>query len=158
MTVRRKGGVAMQEDCLIRIHTVQTMDGKQETLDITSHATLQGEEPDYTITYPDEGGELDGCVTQLHVKDGRCVTISREGAYETQMILEPSVRHISQHQTPFGSFMLGVSALQVQSNMKRNGGTLRFRYCTDVDMVPLGEFSFDIQLTKPEPSSAPAAQ
>ena len=125
----------MQQDCLIRIHTVQNMDGKQETLDITSHATLQGEEPDYIITYHDEGGELDGCVTQLRVKDGRSVTISREGAYETQMILEPNVRH-----------------------MKRNGGTLRFRYCTDVDMVPLGEFTFDIQLTKPGASAAPAAQ
>ena len=148
----------MQEDCLIQIHTVQNMEGKLETLDITSHATLQGEGADYTITYPDEGGELEGCITQLRVRDGRRVTISREGAYETEMVLEPNVRHISQHQTPFGSFMLGVSALQVQSDMKKNGGTLRFRYCTDVDMVPLGEFSFDIQLTKPERSAAPISQ
>ena len=142
---------------MIRIHTVQNVEGQKQTLDMTSRAALEGDERDYTITYLDEDGDLRS-TTRLHVEDGRCITISRDGSFESHMVLEQNVRHMSQHQTPYGAFMLGVSALQVQSDMKQSGGTLRFRYCTDVDMVPLGEFSFDIQLTKPERPAAPISQ
>ena len=92
------------------------------------------------------------------MENGRCVTISRDGAFESHMIVEKNVRHMSQHLTPYGAFMLGVSALQVDSDMKQSGGTLRFRYCTDVDMVPLGEISFDIRLTKCSQPPAPIQQ
>ena len=64
------------------------------------------------------------------------------------MIVEKNVRHISHHTTPYGSFSLGVSALAIDSKMKKNGGTLNFRYCTDIDMHPLGEIEFDITLEK----------
>ena len=138
----------LQEDYVIRIHTEQNVEGQKQTLEMTSRAALQGEGMDYTITYLDEDGDLKGCKTRLHVENGRCVTISRDGAFESHMIVEKNVRHMSQHLTPYGAFMLGVSALQVDSDIKPDGGFLRFRYCTDVDMVPLGEIFFDIRLTK----------
>ncbi len=146
----------MPEDYMIRIHTVQNVEGQKQTLDMTSRAALEGDEQDYTITYLDEDGDLRGSTTRLHVEDGRCITISRDGSFDSHMVLEQNVRHMSQHQTPYGAFMLGVSALQVRSDMNRSGGTLHFRYCTDVDMVPLGEISFDISLTRLEPTGAPA--
>lgn len=148
----------LQEDYVIRIHTEQNVEGQKQTLEMTSRAALQGEGMDYTITYLDEDGDLKGCKTRLHVENGRCVTISRDGAFESHMIVEKNVRHMSQHLTPYGAFMLGVSALQVDSDMKQSGGTLRFRYCTDVDMVPLGEISFDIRLTKCSQPPAPIQQ
>lgn len=144
----------MREDYIIHILTEQNVDGQKETLEMTSRAALQGEGMDYTITYLDEDGDLKGSTTRLHVENGKCVTIIRDGAYESHMIVEQNVRHMSQHLTPYGAFMLGVSALQVDSDIKKDGGTLRFRYCTDVDMVPLGEISFDIRLTRLEQSSA----
>jgi uncharacterized beta-barrel protein YwiB (DUF1934 family) len=141
---------------MIRIHTVQNVEGQKQTLDMTSRAALEGDAADYTITYLDEDGDLRGSTTRLRVENGRCVTISRDGSFESHMVVEQNVRHMSQHNTPYGAFMLGVSALQVQSDMNPNGGTLRFRYCTDVDLVPLGEISFDISLTRLEQAGAPA--
>ena len=143
---------------MIRIHTEQLMDGQKETLEMTSRAALQGEGMDYTITYLDEDGDLKGSTTSLHVENGRCITITRDGDYGSHMVIEQRVRHMSQHQTPYGSFMLGVSAQQIESDIKKSGGTLRFRYCTDVDMVPLGEISFDIRLTPLDRSSASSFQ
>ena len=148
----------LQEEYMIRIHTEQNVEGEKQTLDMTSRAALQGEGMDYTITYLDEDGDLKGSTTSLHVENGRCVTISRDGAYESHMIVEKSVRHMSQHLTPYGTFMLGVSALQVDSDIKKDGGFLRFRYCTDVDMVPSAEIFFDIRLTKLDHPPAPLMQ
>ena len=136
----------MKENYLIEIRSTQEVDGEREVLELTSRAALSGTGDDYVITYTDEDGDLAGTTTTLHVENGRRVTISRKGGYQSHMIIEERVRHISQHNTPYGSFMLGVSALQVQSDIQKNGGILHFRYCTDVDMVPLGEIDFQITL------------
>ena len=137
----------MQEDYLISIHTCQEVEGEKDIIDMTALASLRGDDDDYYITYTDEDGDLAGVKTTLHVENKSCITISREGSYNSHMIVEKNVRHISQHITPYGSFMLGVSALSVESKMKKDGGTLNFRYCTDIDMMPLGEIEFNITLT-----------
>ena len=138
----------MKDDYLITLHTVQETDGDRDIIEMTARASLRGEGDDYYITYTDEDGDLEGCVTTLHVENGSCITISRKGQCDSHMIVEKNVRHISHHITPYGSFSLGVSALAIDSKMKKNGGTLNFRYCTDIDMRPLGEIEFDITLEK----------
>ena len=144
LSKRRKP--ALKDDYLITLHTVQETDGDKDIIEMTARASLRGEGDDYYITYTDEDGDLEGCVTTLHVENGSCITISRNGSYNSHMIVEKNVRHISHHTTPYGSFSLGVSALNISSKMKRSGGTLDFRYCTDIDMHPLGEIQFNIKL------------
>lgn len=138
----------MKENFLITLHTVQETDGDKDVLDMTARASLKGEENDYYITYTDADGDFEGSQTTLHVENGSCITISRNGECNSHMIVEKDVRHISHHITPYGTFSLGVSALAIDSKMKKNGGTLNFRYCTDIDMHPLGEIEFDITLEK----------
>ncbi len=142
----RKEQSDLKENYLITMHTVQETEGEKDVLEMTARASFKGDGDDYYITYTDEDGDLEGCVTTLHVENGNCITISREGSYNSHMIVEKNVRHISHHTTPYGSFSLGVSALKINSAMKKNGGTLDFRYCTDIDMRPLGEIEFNIKL------------
>ncbi len=136
----------MKENYLITLHTIQDTDGEREIIDMTAGASLKGEENDYYITYTDEDGDMKGCITTLHVENGRCITISRNGSYDSHMIVEKDVRHISHHNTPYGSFSLGISAININSKMKKDGGTLNFKYSTDIDMHPLGEIEFNIRL------------
>ena len=139
----------MKVDNLITLHTVQETDGDKDILDMTARASLRGGEDDYYITYTDEDGDLEGCETTLHVENGSCITISRKGSYNSHMIVEKNVRHISHHTTPYGSFSLGVSALNISSKIKKGGGTLDFSYCTDIDMHPLGEIEFNNSAAQP---------
>ena len=136
----------MEEAYLITIETKQHLDGGEEFLDMTTGASLEGTEEDYTIVYTDASGDLAGTVIRLHVEKGEKITIIREGDYHTNLVLEPGVRHQTLYQTPFGSFMVGVSALEVDSTITQSGGKLRFRYCTDADLVPIGEVTFNITL------------
>ncbi len=141
----------MEESYLVSIHSVQTIEGQKESLDMTAPAALEWAQDSYTITYTDAGGDLKGTVTHVQVENGRRVTVTREGDYQTNLVLEPNVRHLTHYDTPYGSFMIGVCALRVESDMKAQGGTLIFRYCTDVDMVPLGEVEFKFTV-KPRPN------
>ena len=64
----------------------------------------------------------------------------------TNLILEKGIRHASCHATPYGTFSMGVVALEIDSDMDENGGTLHFMYSTDIENSPLGEITFDFTL------------
>ena len=64
------------------------------------------------------------------------------------MTIEKSVRHISHHVTPYGTFSLGVNAVAIESDIDENGGTLHFRYTTDIEMNVVSEIDFNITLIK----------
>ena len=136
----------MKENHIMTLISRQNIEGEKEEIELTALADFQGSEDDYYISYTDEEGDLSGCVTTLHVENGKCVTMSREGDYNSHMIIEKDVRHVSQNVTPYGMFSLGVSALEIDSNVKDGNGTLRFKYSTDIDLHPLGEIEFNITL------------
>ena len=137
----------VKENYLMTMVTHQLVEGEKEVIEMTTVADFKGTENDYYITYSDDDGELKGCTTTLHVEDGRLITIRREGGYDSHIIVEKNSRHVSHHQTPNGSFAMGVSALDIESNMTENGGSLNFKYCTDMDLHPMGEIEFDITIT-----------
>lgn len=138
----------MNNEYLIKVVTTQEVEGEREVLEMTTQATLNGETDDYSLTYMDETTDAQGCQTTLRVQNGNCVTIRREGSYNTHMIVEQNVRHISHHNTPYGSFALGISAKNVESKIANETGFLNFRYTTDIDMRPMGEIEFNITLDK----------
>lgn len=138
----------MKEKYLITIVTRQEVEGEKDVLEVTTHADLQGEGDEYIITYSEaeeDGGES---VTKLCVREGRAITVTREGSINTYMVIEKDVRNISHHVTPYGSFSMGVSALEIDSDITSEGGKLRFSYATDIEMNPLGVIEFDITLKK----------
>ena len=64
------------------------------------------------------------------------------------MIIETGVRNISHHITPYGTFSLGINAVAINSDINENGGTLYFRYTTDIEMSIMSDIEFRITLTK----------
>ncbi len=132
----------------MKMITHQDVEGDKEVIEMTTVADFSGDSDDYFITYTDDDGELKGCKTTLHVENGSCITILREGSYNSHMIIEKNSRHMSHHTTPYGSFSLGVSALDIESVMTQKGGKLNFRYTTDVDLRPMGEIEFDITIAQ----------
>lgn len=138
----------MKEDYLMTMITHQDVEGDKEVIEMTTVADFSGDSDNYYISYTDDDGDLKGCKTTLHVEQGRMITILREGSYNSHMIIERNSRHMSHHTTPYGSFSLGVSALDIESAMTKTGGKLNFRYATDVDLRPMGEIEFDITISQ----------
>ncbi len=137
----------MQDDYIIKVVSRQTVEGEVENFEITTLASFEGTPDDYIISYTDEDEEQRTCKTSLHVENGRYITIRRDGECGSHIILEKEKRHISHHETPFGSFSMGVCAGDIRSTIKDSGGKLFFRYSTDVDMQPMCDIEFDITLS-----------
>ena len=136
----------MEKEFLISVLTRQEIDGEKEELEIMTKATLKGEEDDYVITYKEREEDGSESETVLQVKNKNHIIVSREGTISTHLELNVGVRNISHHVTPYGAFSMGVHCVSIESDMSENGGFLRFRYMTDLEMSPLGEIEFDITL------------
>lgn len=126
-----KGFVTLKKDVIIEIADTHESDGELQTMAMTTVGSLQGTPEDYSLSYTDEDGELAGCVTTLHVKSGRCVTMTRTGNYRSELVMELGRRHNCHYTTPYGELMIGVSTQKIDSAMGENGGRLEFHYTLD---------------------------
>ena len=77
----------------------------------------------YELSYEEPAAEMEGCVTTLLIEDGGLVTMTRNGAYTTQMVMERGRRHVCHYATPFGDMLLGIFAKK--SRVVRDGGWRR---------------------------------
>ena len=86
---------------------------------------------------------MEGTVTTFRVEDG-LVTLTREGAVNSQMLFQKGRKHVFLYDTPFGSMTMGVDTQQLRTETDEHGGQLDIIYSVDVDNVPLGKNIFRI--------------
>jgi len=123
----------------VKIETKQRLDGDEEKLQVITHASFSGSRDDYTLIYTEESPEDGESKTELRCEKGEKITVIRFGeGMTTNLILEKGIRHASCHATPYGTFSMGVVALEIDSDMDEKGGTLHFMYATDIENSPLG--------------------
>ena len=107
------------------------MDGDTDGLETTLLGKFSGDRDNYIISYT-ENGELEGCNVTLRVENGECITMTRSGMFETELIIQRGKRHNCSYSTPAGNLMLGVFAQRVESDMSEKGGSLEFDYTLDL--------------------------
>ncbi len=137
----------MKEDYLVTIVTRQEIEGERDLLEVTTHGHLEGEGDSYTLIYTEQEEDGTESTTKLQVEKGT-VTVNREGSIATYMVIEKEVRNLSHHVTPYGSFSMGVCGAEIESDMTKEGGRLRFSYATDIERNPLGIIEFDITVKR----------
>ncbi len=142
----------MQNEYLIRIFTLQIVEGEKEEMEVTTTATVDFSGNGYIIKYKEVNIEDVESTTTIRVENDSAVYVTRESDINTHMIIEKGVRHISHHVTPYGTFSLGINAIRIESQMTPNGGTLNFKYTTDIEMSTMSEIEFKIKLSKKTPS------
>ncbi len=110
--------------------------------------TLEHFEDAYELVYEETGEELQGCVTTLRYADNGVVTMTRQGEYTTQMVIERETRHLCHYMTPVGEIVMGVFARKVESDMGEDGGTLLLNYTIDInaDFVAVNELKITAEL------------
>lgn len=121
----------MKKEVIIDIVAKQKTADNEDTMSVTTVGTFSGDENDYKVVYTDMEGELAGCTTTVHVQNKNTVTMTREGSYSSQLIIEEKRRHNCHYMTPYGELVMGVFAKDVNSDIDENGGKLDFHYTID---------------------------
>lgn len=116
---------------LITITDSHVTDGQTEKSEMETVAEINGTESDYTIVYDEQGEELKGCRTTVHVTDGNRVQITRTGSYNTEMTMEKGKRSQCCYVTPIGQIAMGIYTSRVISDFNENSILLDFTYTLD---------------------------
>ncbi len=110
----------------ITVKGIQHMDG--ETAETLQQAAgiLRQSPGGMTLTYKQED-----TVTVVTVSSEQII-IERRGEYSSRLILETGKTHSCPYGTPYGSFMLGVTARKITNELQENGGRLTLAYELDM--------------------------
>lgn len=136
----------MEKEVVIKIVDRHEMEGDTDGLETTVIGHFEGEKDNYVLTYA-EDGELEGCSVRIKVENGSCVTMTRSGMFETELIIERGERHNCSYSTPAGILMLGVFASRVESDIDETGGELKFDYTLDLGAGVVSENYLVITVT-----------
>lgn len=121
----------MKKDRVIKITDTESADGETESVELYTKGSLKMTDGicrlDFTETF-DEENECKTCIT---VEKSGCVSLVREGAYHSELIVEQGKRHICQYITPYGELMVGIFGKSVENDVGKNGGSLKMKYTVD---------------------------
>lgn len=127
------------KDVVVRI--IDRHDGDDETSgsELITTGRFRGNGERYSLSYTEQDEELQSCETTLFVEGQERIQMTRTGRYTAEMTMEKNKRHNCHYETPYGEFILGVYAHEINSHVDGGRGTLSFRYSIDFNSTNASE-------------------
>lgn len=137
---------------MISIHGSQLVGGIRERVDLFTAGSYAIRDGNFLITYDESGvSGFPNCRTTLCYEPVRNqVTLRRNGAFRSELIVEKGRRHQCTYECDDGTFVLGVSGDSVESSLSENGGELSFRYSLDFNTMLASENGITVSVSLPE--------
>lgn len=85
--------------------------------------------------------------TTIKISDN-LITITRDGHYGSQLMLERGKRHQCHYATPAGTMLIGVYTNKMDINLDENGGRMDVAYTLDFDSQAISKNTFKIIISK----------
>ena len=118
-----------------------------EVIELVTEGNLTRLENGCKVSY--EESDLTGLagVTTVFEVTPDCITLTRTGSLNSQMVFQKGVLHESLYQMEFGALMIAVCATRVSYDLTQQGGTIDLTYGIDIENTAAGiiEYHLDIK-------------
>ena len=140
----------MTKDVLISIRGTQRSEGEEpQVIELTTDGKLTREGDVITVSYKEtEMTGMEGVVTTFRVEGGQ-VQLLREGQVNSTMTFVEGEKTESLYDLGFGAMLLGISARKVSARLHDHGGTLFVDYSVEIEHVPVGSNTYEIDVREP---------
>ena len=140
----------MTKDVLISIRGTQRSEGEEpQVIELTTDGKLSREGNVITVSYAEtEMTGMEGVVTTFRV-EGDQVQLLREGQLNSVMTFVEGKKTESLYDWGIGAMLLGVSARKVSAQLHDHGGTLFVDYAVEIEHVPVGSNTYEIDVREP---------
>lgn len=118
----------------IHICNEQLIDGHPEKIEMSVKGFVYAQENRIAIEYTEYDEEMQKIETVVRAEEERFVSVTRSGAYQSQMLFEKGKRNTTVYSTPYGDLTMGMYTKSIQNTIPTEGdmnGTLSFHYTTD---------------------------
>ena len=131
----------------IKLVSRQSDGNTKEETELISAGLYEATEKGYRISYEEsEATGFEGSVTTLETEGCRKVTMNRTGTVEANLVVDIGEKQHCVYGTPYGDFMIGITAKTIRSDLDENGGMLFFHYVLDVNSSYIGDFEIAIEV------------
>ncbi|MFT3952251.1 MAG: DUF1934 domain-containing protein [Oscillospiraceae bacterium] len=135
------------KDVYLTLVSTQSDGSEEQQTELFTSANYEKTADGYRISYDESDATgFKGAKTTLTTFGESRVVMERSGDAKSQLILEKGRKHHCHYGTPYGDFMLGVTASEIRSSLMENGGSLKFKYVIDINSGYLGDFEVDIKI------------
>lgn len=138
----------MKQTVILSIRGKQSyLDQEPEIIELVTEGIMEYRDHGWDISYEESDlTGLKGTTTTFRVEP-ECITLTREGPLNSQMIFREGVFHESLYQMEFGAMMITVCANRVDFSLSEQGGTIDLTYAIDIENTAAGfiEYHLDIK-------------
>ena len=133
---------------ILSIRGIQNYPGQDpDVIELVTEGTMVSTPKGWDISYAETDlTGLAGTTTTFQIEPG-CITLTRVGPLNSQMVFREGVPHESLYQMAFGAMMISVCAQKVQADLTERGGTVDLIYSIDIENAAAGviEYHLDIR-------------
>lgn len=138
----------MENNVMLSIRGQQNyLEQDPELIELVTEGTLLPTEKGWRISY--EESDLTGLagVTTVFEVEQDCITLTRSGSLNSQMVFRKGVLHESLYQMDFGALLITVCATNVSYALTQQGGTIDLTYGIDIENTAAGviEYHLDVK-------------
>lgn len=139
----------MKKEAYIDIKSTQSADEEKDITELFTYGKFaRGRvKNNYKISYEEsEATGFDGNVVTLDVMGNDMVTLNRMGTAMGNLIIEKGKKHHCHYGTPYGDFMVGITADEIRSELNDYGGNLYLKYTIDINSSFMSENEMHINI------------
>jgi len=126
----------------INIKSIQVAENERDTTELFTRGLLKKgrKRGKYTLTYEEsEATGFGGNTVSLAVTGDSMVVMERKGDAPANIIVEKGKKHHCHYGTPYGDFMIGITAGDIKNSLTEDGGDLYFKYTIDINSGLMSE-------------------
>lgn len=137
----------MMQKVILSIRGKQNYPGQDpEVIELVTGGTLAAVPNGWDISYEESDlTGLTGTTTTFRVEPG-CITLTRTGPLNSQMVFREGVHHESLYQMAFGAMMISVCASKVDFDITEQGGTIDLVYTIDIENTAAGSIEYHLDI------------
>ena len=126
------------------------LDQEPEIISLITEGTLERTEEGWSISYQESGlTGLEGVTTAFLIRED-CVTLTRTGALNSQMVFRLGQPHESLYQMEFGALMITVCATAIGCDISEYGGIVDLQYNIAIEQTAMGVVTYHLDIAPKE--------
>lgn len=126
------------------------LEQEPEIISLITEGTLEKTENGWSVSYQES--DLTGLagVTTTFLLQENCVTLTRTGKLNSQMVFRLNERDESLYEMEFGALMITVCATTVSWDISELGGIVDLRYNIEIEQTEMGVVTYHLDIAPME--------
>ena len=137
----------MRKEMVLSLKSSQSYMGQEpDVIELVTEGVLENRDGGWALSYEESAlTGLEGVCTTFLLEDG-CVTLTRTGKLNSQMIFEEGISHDSLYEMEFGAMLMTVCATKIAWELSFLGGTVDLRYLIEIEHSSAGTVDYHLEV------------